>query len=129
MRKQRGYAARMHRKTQPKNKPALNGKASMTTYAESYIRQLFTGTKGIKRKDRKSYYAKIPEEERERFLKTYPTWKKDVLTDETNERLAAYAKIFIKNVPKDERAKFYKNLNKNLKEDFLKDYPDWRGDV
>ncbi len=119
----------MDKRAQQNNKPAVNRKASLTTYAESYIRQLFTGAKGIKRKDRKSYYEKIPEDERERFLETYPTWKKDVFADDTNERLAAYAKIFIKNLPKDERAKFYKNLNKNLKEDFLKDYPDWKDDI
>ena len=74
-------------------------------------------------------YEKIPEPERKRFLATYPTWKKDVFADETNARLAAYAKAFIKKVPKDERAKFYKSLGKTLKEDFLKDYPDWKHDI
>ena len=38
-------------------------------------------------------------------------------------------KIFIENVPKGERAKFYKNLNEDMKEDFLKDYPDWKDDI
>ena len=49
--------------------------------------------------------------------------------DETEERLAAYAKNFIENVPKEERARFYKNLDDELKKDFLKDYPDWEGDI
>ena len=41
--------------------------------------------------------------------------------DEIEERLAAYAKIFIENVPKEERARFYTNLDEDMKEDFLKD--------
>ena len=49
--------------------------------------------------------------------------------DEIKERLAAYAKIFIDNVPKEERVKFYQNLDENMKKDFLKDYPDWKDDI
>ncbi len=119
----------MDRKGQPNNKPAVDRKNSMTSYAESYIRIQFIAAKGVKRKDRKAYYEKIPEPERKRFLATYPTWEKDVFADETNARLAAYAKAFIKKVPKDERAEFYKSLGKTLKEDFLKDYPDWKDDI
>ena len=120
----------MDRKSRPKKKLASDlRKASMTTYTESYIRMLFSGAKRIRIKDRKAYYEQIPETERKRFLDTYPTWEKDIFADETKERLAAYAKIFIENVPKGERAKFYKNLNEDMKEDFLKDYPDWKEDI
>ena len=49
--------------------------------------------------------------------------------DEIEDRLAAYEKIFIENVPKEEHAKFYKNLNEEMKKDFLKDYPDWKDDI
>ena len=120
----------MDKKSQPKRKLASDlRKASITTYTESYIRMLFSGAKKIKRKDRKAYYEQIPETVRKRFLETYPTWKKEIFADATKERLAAYAKIFIENVPKEERARFYKNLDEDMKEDFLKDYPDWRDDV
>ena len=120
----------MDRKSQPKRKLASDlRKASITTYTESYIRMLFSGAKKIKRKDRKAYYEQIPETVRKRFLETYPTWKKEIFADATKERLAAYAKIFIENVPKEERARFYSNLDEDMKEDFLKDYPDWRDDV
>ena len=120
----------MDKKSRPKKKLASDlRKASMTTYTESYIRMLFSGAKRIRIKDRKAYYEQIPETERKRFLDTYPTWEKDVFADETKERLAAYAKIFIENVPKEERAKFYKNLNEDMKEVFLKDYPDWKDDI
>ena len=120
----------MDRKSQPKRKLASNLRnASITTYTESYIRMLFSGAKKIKGKDRKAYYEQIPETVRKRFLETYPTWKKDVFGNDTNARLAAYAKIFIESVPLEERARFYKNLDEHLKEDFLKDYPDWKHDI
>ena len=122
--------ASMDRKPQPKKKLASDlRKASMTTYNESYIRMLFSGAKRIKRKDRKAYYEQIPETERKRFLDTYSTWEKDIFADDRKERLAAYAKIFIENVPKEERARFHKNLDEDMKEDFLKDYPSWKNDI
>ena len=49
------------------------------------------------------------------FVKTKDQTGPREKMDEIEDRLAAYEKIFIENVPKEEHAKFYKNLNEEIK--------------
>ena len=66
----------------------------------------------MSKKQRLEFYSRLDEE-----------------ASKTTKRTALYARDFIKTVLKKDHAKFYKNLNDELKEDFLRDNPDWKNDI
>ena len=53
----------------------------------------------------------------------------DEKANKTKVRAALHDRVFIKTVLKKGREKFYKNLNKKLKKDFLRDNTDRQNDV
>ena len=92
----------------------------------------------MSKKQRIKYYARFDGDTEKQLLQLKLMSRKqrlefysllDEKAKKTSERPALYARYIIKTVLKKDRAKFYKNLNDELKKDFLKDNPDWKDDV
>ncbi len=92
----------------------------------------------MSKKQRLKYYSRFDGDTDKQLLQLQLMSKKqrhefysrlDEEASKTSKRAALYARDFIKNVLKKDRAKFYKNLNDELKEDFLRDNPDWKNDI